>query len=73
MTPVLRVANFMDSALEKLEQKGNLSHAVALYNPRGIAEKVIHFTPPAMHGSPNSSNINVSRFILSSIPQPKGI
>lgn len=45
MTPVLRVANFMDSALEKLEQKGNLSHAVALYNPRGIAEKVIHFTP----------------------------
>ncbi|MGE0444242.1 MAG: glycosyltransferase family 4 protein [Vicinamibacterales bacterium] len=45
MTTPLRIANFMDSSLEALERKGNLSHALALYNPRGIAEKVIHFTP----------------------------
>ena len=41
----LRIANFMDSALEALDRKGNLSHALALYNPRGAAETVVHFTP----------------------------
>jgi glycosyltransferase involved in cell wall biosynthesis len=41
----LRIANFMDSSLEALERKGNLRHALALYNPRGIAERVVHFTP----------------------------
>jgi glycosyltransferase involved in cell wall biosynthesis len=40
----LRIANFMDSSLEGLERKGNLRHALALYNPRGIAESVVHFT-----------------------------
>lgn len=40
----LRIANFMDSSLEMLERKGNLRHALALYNPRGIAETVVHFT-----------------------------
>lgn len=40
----LRIANFMDSALGALEKKGNLSHAVRLYNPNDIATKVLHFT-----------------------------
>ncbi|WP_416897834.1 MAG: glycosyltransferase family 4 protein [Minwuia sp.] len=41
----MRIANFMDSSLAQLDTKGNLSHAVQLYNPNGIAEKVVHFTP----------------------------
>src|SRR5437879_7209238 len=41
----LRIANFMDSSLEALERKGNLAHALALYNPLAAAEKVVHFTP----------------------------
>src|SRR5580692_10266702 len=40
----LRIANFVDSSLEALERKGNLSHALNLYNPQDAAEKVIHFT-----------------------------
>ena len=39
----LRIANFVDSSLEALERKGNLSHALNLYNPQDAAEKVIHF------------------------------
>ncbi len=35
----------MDSSLEALARKGNLSHALALYNPLGSAETVVHFTP----------------------------
>lgn len=41
----LRIANFMDSSLEALDRKGNLAHALALYNPLEAAEKVVHFTP----------------------------
>lgn len=41
----LRIANFMDSALDALDRKGNLSHAIRLYNPAGRAESVVHFTP----------------------------
>jgi glycosyltransferase involved in cell wall biosynthesis len=40
----LRIANFVDSSLEALERKGNLSHALNLYNPQDAADKVIHFT-----------------------------
>ena len=35
----------MDSSLEALERKGNLRHALGLYNPLGAAETVVHFTP----------------------------
>ncbi|HYE86613.1 MAG TPA: glycosyltransferase [Vicinamibacterales bacterium] len=35
----------MDSALEALDRKGNLQHALTLYNPLGVAERVVHFTP----------------------------
>lgn len=44
MTDRLRIANFMDSPLELLERKGNLASAKMLYNPKGQAEKVVHFT-----------------------------
>lgn len=40
----LRVANFVDSSLLSLEQKGNLDQALMLYNPLGVAEQVFHFT-----------------------------
>ncbi|HZR22208.1 MAG TPA: glycosyltransferase [Vicinamibacterales bacterium] len=43
MTP-LRLANFVDTPLEALERKGNLGQALFLYNPLGVAEKVVHFT-----------------------------
>lgn len=43
--PPLRIANFMDSPLAALEGKGNLASAPELYNPRGVAEQVVHFTP----------------------------
>jgi len=46
LTPI-RIGNFMDSPLEDLEKKGNLSEAVRLYNPNGGAERVVHFTPSA--------------------------
>jgi glycosyltransferase involved in cell wall biosynthesis len=43
----LRIANFMDSPLSQLKMKGNLSQALRLYNPKMVAEKVVHFTPDA--------------------------
>lgn len=45
--PALRIANFSDSCLEALERKGNLATAPALYNPGGVAERVLHFSPCA--------------------------
>jgi glycosyltransferase involved in cell wall biosynthesis len=41
----LRIANFMDSSLESLDKKGNISYALSLYNPGLRADKVVHFTP----------------------------
>jgi glycosyltransferase involved in cell wall biosynthesis len=41
----LRIANFMDNSLEDLDKKGNLHHALFLYNPKEKAESVTHFTP----------------------------
>lgn len=38
------IANFMDTCLEDLEKKGNLSHALNLFNPKMFAKKVIHFS-----------------------------
>lgn len=42
---MINIANFMDSSLCELNKKGNLNHAIKLYNldPRKI--KVTHFTP----------------------------
>lgn len=42
---MIHIANFMDSSLCELNKKGNLNHAIKLYNldPRKI--KVTHFTP----------------------------
>lgn len=40
----LRIANFVDSSLGALERKGNLQHALSLYNPAMVAAKVVHFT-----------------------------
>ena len=41
---VYKLANFMDSPLRSLEEKGNLDYAKYLYNPNNLFDKVIHFS-----------------------------
>ncbi len=49
----IRIANFMDSPLVNLNAKGNLNTAPLQYNPRMVADKVLHFTP-----SPDDTQFN---------------